>query len=436
MRRLHPRDVKPEELPGIEFWNILTGTMGGMYMRLVFFFSPFFVYYAEACGFEEYHFGLRHFFFYMTVVFQLFSSFLERKYENRKKLWLYLVVPGRAVFVLYALTLSPSWVIFVLVVGMILSNLADPIWFGWYFDYMPAEVRGRFWSKRTVVVSIGVLIATLMGSAIMEAASAEQKLYACKWIIGIGVLLGVLDALLHAFFIPEPRKKKTNDLLAELDILRKNRKFRKWVLILSLWSFSTTTMGPACLPFIMDDLKLGENFLTLVFTINVMMFVGIVVGGYHLGKLIDECGAKPVLLISHFVWALVPLFYYFATPGNAFYMVGACFLVCGVFVAAGAATAWEKVKGELTPEDKTMHIAVLTFFVAIASALGALLEAWFVHRYGVYNVFLLSLVCRCFAFLGFLKLEMVNDQKTVPETFRKWWERFDRSNGSTETKGE
>ncbi|PIR52734.1 hypothetical protein COU76_05000 [Candidatus Peregrinibacteria bacterium CG10_big_fil_rev_8_21_14_0_10_49_10] len=423
MRRFCPRAVEPGELPRIEFWNVLTGAMGNIFMRTVFFFSPFFVYYAKACGFEHQHFGLLSFFMYLTVLFQLCSSHLERTFGNRKKLWLFLVLPGRAIFFWYVVTnLSPNGIIAVLVFGMILSNLADPVWFGWYFDYMPAEMRGRFWSKRTVIVSVGVLLATVLGAFAMWASPEDGKLTVCKWIMGIGVSMGVLDVILHAIFIPVPPKQPNhNHPIGELIIPLRNRKFRKWTLILASWSFATATMGPACLPFIMDDLQLGKNFLTLVFTITVLMFVGVMLGWKQMGQLIDKCGAKPVLLISHFLWALVPLLYYFANPENAVFMIGACFLLCGVFVSAGAANAWEKVKGELTPEDRTMFIAVLTVATTFASALGALLEAWFVHQYGVYNVFLLSLACRCFAFFLFFRLEMNSPQMTVKETIRFWW---------------
>ncbi len=101
----------------------------------------------------------------------------------------------------------------------------------------------------------------------------------------------------------------------------------------------------------------------------------------RMGMLIDRLGVKPVLILSHFIWAILPGFWVIATPGTALFWLGICFLLGGGGSAAAVNAGIKMMTRVPPPEHRTMYIAVTGCVSNLSGGMGAFVGGWFLSAY-------------------------------------------------------
>ena len=90
-------------------------------------------------------------------------------------------------------------------------------WLSWVADYIPEEVHGRFWGKRTAWIAAIMIIALVSAAFLMDRTQERWKLELTVIIFIAATIFGLLDLIIHGT-IPEPpmAKPPENSFLQEI----------------------------------------------------------------------------------------------------------------------------------------------------------------------------------------------------------------------------
>jgi len=427
------RPIEPEEHRDIERDNIWTGALGNVYSRITRQDSPWYVFYADLIGFKMHQFAYLGSLIFLASLSLVFSSSVVRFCKIRNVPWAIILGLARLLWIIPAVhPCTPLQLGAIIVACTFLQHLAEPIWFSWFCQTLPFERRGRFWGIRTLIISALYVICGVTAALSMDFAPESAKFETCQWIIGIATALGLIDVVCHLFLIPEPPMPENNlhpfkDLAAPF----KDKKFQRWLIVMSTWGFALGTTACFCIPTIMHEFGLGKSFFATIFTLVILDYIGIIPGSIILGRAIDKCGATPVLKLGHVYWAIVPLFYFaghFMEPGSYTVMawMGICIVVAGFVLSAGALNSWVKIRDELSPEEQTSWAAATTLVFALGAAGGAAVGGWVQTQIGIY-VWIFGSCVRWLLFpLAFI-LQMKTPQMTVREMLEYGWRQISKN---------
>ena len=100
----------------------------------------------------------------------------------------------------------------------------------------------------------------------------------------------------------------------------------------------------------------------------------------------DRVGVKRVLMGGHLSWAVLPAFWFLATPATALLWIGAASLLGGISSTAGT-TAANKLITRLPPAaSRATYIAVSSSLGSLAAGFGAITAGVVLHVAGDWRV--------------------------------------------------
>ena len=350
----------------------------------------------------------------LSVVLQLLSPLFEKRY-GRKYSWYVFAGASRLAFLpflfLPEVALLPIVIIAIQFLAVALRNLGIPSWFSWVYDIVPERRAGIFWARRQRGIALLSVVVMVCLGFCMESVEQEHKLMLVKSVFALAIIVGIMGVLLHVG-IPEPPQKRIKEakFFQELLFPLQNKNFRNWALAISFWTFSVNISGPFSIPYMLKDLGL-DNFLLNTLLIIVVPAIGSVLFLSSWGRLADKFGPRPVILIGHSGWAIVPLFYILANSGNTLLMMLLVWFIVGVFTS-GLRAAWPKVDIRLTQGyRRSVFMAVGIVAAAIAGAAGSLAGTWIVSCFGISQCFPVSLVCRVVSIIPFIFVTPKNSKE-------------------------
>ena len=228
----------------------------------------------------------------------------------------------------------------------LLGAMAGNSWLSWMADAIPPSLRGRYFSKRNMLITIvgfagygaallykyleknhSDLIINLFSSIVPSFMSIEQSfVFILLGIIFlIAVLAGALPSLIFLIKQPEPpfvktEMKDTNNqgtttrmsLWTAFKNILKMKDFKTLCLVMIIWHIVNGFSAPFWGPFRLRDLQMTLPAVT--FCDNILGPLCAIVSLLFWGKIIDRFGNKTVILFTLYVTAFHPLFYVVSTP--------------------------------------------------------------------------------------------------------------------------
>ena len=243
-------------------------------------------------------------------------------------------------------------------------------WTAWMGDLVPAKRRGAFFGRRNMIASVAGMAAMLLGGRFLDSAA--------RWGIPVRIAfaglfaVGLLCGMVSVWFLsrlPEtgtaraaPARHAEGSLI--LRPLR-DANFRTLILSVCAWSVAIQMAGPFYSVFLIDALRADFGTITLFGTCAT---VATLLMMRTWGPISDRHGNRPVIVVSSWVLAVVPVLWVIARPGAYFLPVLLANLVSGAAMA-GAALSQFNILIKLSPrEGRSMYIAV---FSALTGLVGA-----------------------------------------------------------------
>ena len=383
--RSRTETIYPWELPSIMRKHIVTGAMGTVYFALLSGF--YLVTFGESIGMQYWQWALLSAVSSFVLVFQLGSAYLVSLIGTRKTLWFATALMARLLrgaaiavaFWMYGISPSPARSLFLtlLIVANCFDAFCVPPWMSWLADIIPSDQHGQFMGRRTAWIARANLLVVVPIGFALDRMPEEVKIPVLMVVFALGFTLGIADLVIHRT-IPEPqmalppRRRFWREVAAPL----KDTRFRPWLLFNAAWTFSMTLGGSLSMVYFVQDLEVRRNYLGGSVVLIVLPLVGNIVGAKFLGALVDRHGVRRMLRWGHGFWAILPLFWFLATPRTALWLLAASSLV-GAVSSSTAMTASNKLITRLPPAGHVpMYVAVSACVGSLAGGFGPLLAGY------------------------------------------------------------
>ena len=400
-----PREISREELPWMLRRNVWTATLGTIAIGNLTG-GPFFTAYCQEMGMPQYMFGLLTTFMMLMTFLMLLSPAIEEHFGQRKYPWFVFATASRSVFAIFILGLFVKlnpWIIVLTIVGWAaLANLASPLWESWAWSYIPGRRFARFWARRNFWCTLALTASALAVAPIINHMPHEGRAMGISALFAVLLVVGMLDVLFHVKIPESPRQARPAGSLSKIREAFSNPPFRLWVFAVAVWYFGVMVAGPFCLPYMLYDLGFKDDFFIYTVLTTALPAACTLLTLRYWGRAVDSRYRGTIVVVSSVFWTAIPLFYFLATPQNSIRMLGAAWIIGGIF-PFGVILAVPLITKSLSGEDKTMPAAIVSIAANVGMMFGAGLGTFIARAYSVRDTFAVSLVLRAVgAFLFFL----------------------------------
>ncbi len=202
--------------------------------------------------------------------------------------------------------------------GAAVVNVSNPIYNDWLAEMVPAESRGWFFSRRSMICSTVGAIAGLLGGFVLDGFRARNQ-----EALGLTtvMLIGCSFALVSFYFYQQMQdrtrehlvRKGLRESLREFRFPFVDRHFRFMLLFLGMWVIGQSFAGNFFAAFALESLQMPFAILQLC---GLCQAVGMLATARFWGFLGDKYGNKPILVVIGVGLFLTPLMWLFCMPGR------------------------------------------------------------------------------------------------------------------------
>ncbi len=267
---------------------------------------------------------------------QLIGAALIVRLGRRKRLSrITVAIHAASWIVIYAaatITKSPWAVVVFYALGLFATSLSGPGWLSWMNELVPAQMRGKFWGKRNMIVGL-VQFASIAttGIVLRIAEPAGKTLLAFGLLFGLAAIsrAGGVVAIGYQYEPPMERLPagERQGFPAFLRSLR-GEGFGRFVVFSVIMTFSVNIMGPVLPIYLLKVRGLDYfSFTAVAMTGMVLSFLAM----NYWGPLTDRFGNRRILLVTSAVLPLLTFGWVFARGLPAMFGLQ----IVGGFVWAG-----------------------------------------------------------------------------------------------------
>ncbi len=254
--------------------------------------------------------------------------------------------------------------------GMMLS-VGSPAANSWLADLVPQELRGRFVGRnQSIIAAVGMVIA-LGASWYVDLYAGAAQIRAFQ-VAYVGAVIAGLGAVVVMTRIPEPPVHRSAQplSLALLKLPFEHENFRNLTLFLAARTSAMMLAAPLFWVFMLQYLKMDYKFIALN---SMAVTLSTIASNPFWGYMADKFGYRPILRITTFGAALIPIPWFFMTPENYTYIITPAQIWSGV-MGAGMVLSQYNLMLKIAPaEHKEVYIGVHNATLSFAMGVGAII---------------------------------------------------------------
>jgi MFS family permease len=243
------------------------------------------------------------------------------------------------------------------------SSASSISFWSWMGDLIPSDIRGSFFSKRTMISTISAVIIGLISGFLLDKVNSFTGF---AIIFSIVSIFGALDIFCF-LWVKHPKmktsKEKPNIVKLLLEPL-KNKNYMSFIAFIAFWNFGVNFTSPFFNVYMLENLKMtyfsivtfnqiGGNIVTILFI-------------RKWGRLVDKYGNKPIMTICAYLAFWLPFLWLFATPTN-YWMLLVINLISGLIWPGIDMTNLNQSVWLAPERNRSMYIA---FYTLVTSLIG------------------------------------------------------------------
>jgi len=296
---------------------------------------------------------------------------------------------------------------------VIFRNLGYPAWFSWMGDLVPKNERGKYFSKRNLIVGIIEIFSTILGIIVINSFEKKNLL-----LVGLGIFF--LISCLFRFFSyllikrqyepPFRLEKKSSFFFWQF--VKRYDNFGKFAVFQGAFYFAIMFASPFFTVYMIR--KLGFSVATSVAislcgSLFYLLFLPLI------GKISDKYGNLKLLYIASFSFALSPILW--TISKNPFWLGIGPQIFIGLANAAWAISFTNFSYDAVSPKHRGLCISYTNILIGIGTFLGSLLGGFLLSYEPIFKinlffvVFVISAVLRLSVALFFLS--KIKEEKKV-----------------------
>jgi len=362
----------------------IAGCLAMVYMTAVT--SPATTQFFRVLGANEFHFGLLGGIPMAMLFLQFVGALITNKLRRRKPVFVVAVVLARMAYLAIAflpllLPASRRGEIMVLLIILIaainaVTNLITPLWLSWVGDLIPRRRLNSYWGKRHLWMQLTWACSYVVVGAYTY--YTEQPITVVfPVLVAIGVVAGVADICLF-LRVDEP----ANPVLADIPILQvlteplRHPDFRTFVVYSCAWTASAMVGAAFMRIYVLEVLGLP---LWLSIFYWALYGLGSVSVASVWGRLIDQHGSRPVMVLCSWFKPVIALTFMLVTPKVALFVLPPAFVFDSA-VNAGMMVARNGYMLTIAPrENRSMFIAAIMGLAGICGGVAAITAGAFLR---------------------------------------------------------
>lgn len=366
---------------------------------------------------------------------QIFSSKLIEK-QTRKKIvmksvlleslaWLSFIIIG-ILFTKNIITkILPVIFILSLSIYTIFLNMATPAWFSWTGDIIDERYRGRWLSKRNLLIGFISLIFAIGASYFLEWMKTKNIT-----ILGFGILFGLAFlARMSCWKIfkkqYEPKFKfKPGQHFSFIEFLIRAPKtnFGKFTIFRFFFSFTITIQSSVLAIFLLRDLNLSyTNFILVI--LSATFFTLLVTEIW--GKVADKYGNYTVLVMTTIMIPIIPILW--ILHNSVIYLIIVPGIVRGIAWAGFNLSSGNFIYDNVSQEKRGLAVSYYNMMLGLGIFFGGLVGAFLIQFLNttvdpIHIIFIVSAILTMIVVaIGIPKIHGKKENKNrKPKEFRKF----------------
>ena len=362
---------------------------------------------------------------------QLFSSRLMERYTRKKivlravlfeaLMWVPFIIIGFLFFKGIALNLLPLLLIFAFGIQLIAGNIATPSWFSWVGDLVDDAYRGRWFSKRKLILGFVSIILAIVSSFFLDYFKNKNLVMFGFIILFALAMFGRLMSWKCFKKQYEPKiKLKKGYYFSFWDFLIKSphSNFGRFALFRCFLALSTAVISPLIAVYLLRNLNFAYTTYMIV-TVAGSIFALVIMALW--GKLADRVGNYKVIVISSFLIPTIPILW--VLNKSPIYLILIPSIVSGVSWAGFHLAAGNFIYDNVSQSKRGIAVSYYNMLLGIGTFLGAGLGAILIKYLNtsfiepIILIFLISGVLRMFTILiGLSKIKEVRKTKDFKGT--------------------
>lgn len=318
----------------------------------------------------------------------------------------------------------------VVAVGAVFGVLGNNAWTAWMGDLVPDSLRGRFFSRRTIYITLAGIAATLaVGLALDGLATRGGRGQTLAALAAVACLAGVLSVwLLHRQHDPNGLAVVDRPDWRVLGRVVADGAARPFLSYLLGWNAAVALSASFFSFHMLVNLQTG---FVLAAIHGVAVAVIRIAAAPAWGRTVDRLGARPVLILCSFGVAAVPALWLFATP-NFLWPLALEAVLAGILWGGHGIAAMDLTIHLSPKRERPFYVAAFAAAAglgfAAASVAAGLLASHLPLRFHVpggtwtnlHVLFLLSASARLLAAVAALRIQERN-ARGVRDLLRMVW---------------
>lgn len=214
-------------------------------------------------------------------------------------------------------------------VSSLLMSASGPAWVAWMSDLVPKRVRGRYFGTRNRILGVVTIAASLSAGLFLDAARGRGLEAAGYLVLQLVAVCGGLLAFLMILrqpepgYAPEPLPSPSEYLLRPL----KHRAFRPVLIFFLYWLMAVGVSAPYFTAHLLKNMQWSFG---LIATAGITSSALSILFHPFWGRLVDQHGHRPVLVLTSLGILHLPLYYAFC-PYTWHWPVYANAALAGIF---------------------------------------------------------------------------------------------------------
>jgi len=227
--------------------------------------------------------------------------------------------------------------------------------------------RGKYLGRRNRILQCGTVAFLLVASQTIQAFSQADLTRAFQWIIAIGILLRAYSIYLqqNIYSREEASLDREGTLLSKFKIILKHKSLFRFIMFGAAFGLTANFMGPFFPVFLLQSLEMAPNQVGYAVTIAT------ITGALSMplwGRLIDQHGCRPSLIISLSFWMVNGYLFFWTSPESK-WLVYLIFASGGIFGSAFLFGSFAMILKLVPREAKTAAISLNLAATSLAGAL-------------------------------------------------------------------
>ncbi|OYT36450.1 hypothetical protein B6U91_01225 [Candidatus Pacearchaeota archaeon ex4484_71] len=248
------------------------------------------------------------------------------------------------------------------------AGIGYPPWFSWMGDVVDQKYRGRWWAKRTTIITFTSVFLTIISSFILQVFKNNGNTilgFILFFFIAFSARMYCRSLIKRHYEPPLKKSKKKNKSLFEFSKQFRKTNFGKFIIFRGFLSISMMITSPLIAIYLLRDLGLSYPVYILI-TLSGMVFSIFTLNFF--GKISDKFGNYRIIALMTFLIPLTPLLWALSTsPIYLFFVPG---IIGGISWYAFLLASKNFIYDNVTKEKRAQAIAYINLVIGIGALIG------------------------------------------------------------------